>query len=433
MDAEKLTEKYISIMKNPPTNNELINILSGSPIGKLIDIYSDVATPNVPIELTMPHIMSLVSACMTRKKSKNQYTSELKIYSEIITPYERLCGKDLQACWQQGTMDGFHTMNLCIAPSSAGKSGGGITKYALNHLGLKMCGGGSKEGIMDSILANPDKSIVIQIEEFQSYLNTQSYKNEVISFLTDLYTSGQINEVYSKINKGGNRISNYAYPIFICFAQNGIFESTVNQKESDNGFLGRCLITLLDETPSNAPNRNRKYQDIEVLPIVKPYLDIYGPQIMPAHIIAAHDYMLQNPTCEKSMLPTYRRLIPQSFPRFASYIGCKINPSQEDWDKAMYLTSWYFGQSQRAFDLLGKNLNPFEQKCRIVEVSIINAIQKLVEQNTPTTISNICRKNKIYEKSDKKIRKAAFENLLDSEKIIVKNIGENEMYFNHIS
>ena len=172
--------------------------IEGSMLAGLVDALSEVTSPPLPLELTLPKAVVLAGAALSQQDPALAGDAGPIKSIGISRARFRIATAGGQAC---------NVWALVVAPSGTGKDIGNLpeTVSALHdlHLGTS----GSAEGLADAIAERP--AGLLAVSEFSPYLDRKAWQYQAAAFLTHAWNKGQFRVNLSKRNKAEPREAPY--------------------------------------------------------------------------------------------------------------------------------------------------------------------------------------------------------------------------------
>ena len=366
-------------------------VLEGTLLGELTEIYSSVTRPPLPLEAALIKALVTLGCCTSGQASaeelQRRHGGNLGAFS--------LTGAD-RAKLIINTSGGqvCNIYGMIAANSATGKDIGNlIGRFTrMNNPDISCADGdlvmanwdlgtaGSAEGLAQALIYKPNG--LVSISELSNWLDEHHWQNKATLFLTEAFGQGYYSQQFSNKGKGGgSRMCDYCAPNIIANIQPKVFERIVNFQEIDNGFLGRFLFARM---PNDFYGSPRNFDSIKIMEQIRLIVDVFLRKRGKVELEEGYSDELQKVflgNVEPKLNASWRRLINQYYPRFMVFLsvtnsiktqGECIIITEEARQRAKILTLWFFANAEKMLinivDNVGNSREVEQRMKRIFEI-----------------------------------------------------------------
>ncbi len=397
------------------TNKEIREVIKGTCLGCMTDLYGRVTKPVLPLEASLLKAIVTAGCALSERKKIDRVTSDISIGADNARLIIDTAGG--QVC---------NVYAMLAANSASGKDIGNMLDKVAMKYKWSIGTAGSAEGIADSLMKKNNG--LIAISEFVNWLDKRHWQNKATSFLTEAFSKGYFAHAFSgKGKNGGLREAKYCYPNIIANIQPEVFESVVSKLDVSTGFLGRFLYCKMPEFFGNPA----KIDMNKYITTISQCIDMY--QYKSGVVDVPEDYLnhlskmfiKESPT---NLHPNWRRLVNEYGPRFAVMLAVTpenannptVTLTEEHWLGAEKLILWFFNHAEKMLAHV-EDVSDFVKQREKLYKRIFKVIKKFNKDGARwMDISQRANYG-----STAKERKEAVQELLEREIIYV----DNERYF----
>ena len=326
-------------------NSDIRQILEGTYLGAMTDLYSSVTSPKLPLEGSI--IKAIVTAGCALSGEGVPDTTKNNDFPAMGAQAARLRINTAggQVC---------NVYALLAANSACGKDVGSLLDYVTARHGWNLGQSGSAEGISEALKKTPNG--MLSISEFMNYIDESHWQHKAASFLTEAFSKGFFRYNFSSRGaKGGVSECDYCFPNIFAAVQPDIFAEFVRKRDISSGFMCRFLYCKMPEFFGD-PITNIDHPMI--LSIFDDLLQVFkrkhGIVEVPAGYGKNLSTMFKKYSPDK-LHPVWRRLVNEYMPRFAVMLS--INNSGESqgdyvllkdrhWSDAEKMVQWFFTHAE---------------------------------------------------------------------------------------
>ena len=321
-------------------STETVNeALRGTLLGRVADLFSQVTDPPLPLSMTLPKAIFVVSCALSRRKPSDECAPNQK-------------GIALARLWLD-TAGGqaLNTFCMLAAPSGSGKDIGNLDDLLLSQRKLFIGTAGSAEGLADAYIEKGNGGL--KISEMQPYLDERKWQHSASVFLTEGFNKGFFCYCLSTRTTAGkqaSRTSNYCYPNILASIQPDIFMHVARQADIENGFLSRFIYFRADAEDRDPGifDRMKTLDDLETI------LDLFmrkkGRVAIPPHYARDLRQELKRHAPD-NLISHINRLCNEYYPRLAVMLSVTENAAthtervtlcEQDWEHAKTLVRYLY-------------------------------------------------------------------------------------------
>jgi hypothetical protein len=346
-------------------NDDVRQALKGTYLGELVNIYSSVTIPPLPLEAALVKAIVTCACCLsgeaTHEELQRRYGGNLGGIA--------LVGAD-RANVKINTGGGqmCNAYGMIVAPSTSGKDIGQLmSKFSKMQNPYVKCNpdeqvtpdwdlgtGGSAEGVCLALTKKPNG--LVNISEMKKWLEPSSWQRGATDFLTEAFSQGCFNQVFSdRGRRGAARKLDYSSPNVIANIQPESFEKWISIDDIHTGLIGRFVMAKMPDFYGNS----RNFDSIKLLEQMRTIADVFLKKSGVVEIEEGYSIALQNEflgNTDPKLNPSWRRLCNEYYPRFMVMLsvnhsvntqGKSVVISDEVKEKAAILVRWFFAHAER--------------------------------------------------------------------------------------
>lgn len=324
-------------------NSDIRQILDGTFLGEMADLYGSVTIPQLPLEGAL--IKAIVTAgCALSGEGVPDATKNDFPAIGAQAARLRIDTASGQVC---------NVYALLAANSASGKDIGQLLDLVTTSHGWNIGQSGSAEGISEALKKTPNG--LISISEFMNWIDENHWQHKATSFLTEAFSKGFFRYNFSsRSGKGGLSECDYCYPNIIANVQPEIFAEYVRKSDIASGFMGRFLYCKMPEFFGDPARINTSRIMQRFHEILQTFQRKHGIVEVPQGYGHNLSTMFRQYSPDK-LHPVWRRLVNEYLPRFAVMLS--INNSGESqgdyvflkdrhWTDAEKMTQWFFTHAE---------------------------------------------------------------------------------------
>ena len=321
--------------------------LSGLNLDVMVDAFSRIETPHLPLAVTLSKAVALASCALT---------------GETMHPDPLIFGIG-RARVIIDTAGGqpCNSFNLVVLGSSKGKDIGRLLHNVVHNKKVFLgTSGGSVEGLKDRIIKAPNG--LLMISEFAKFFDKGEYEAKSLSAITDLFDAGYFSDPLSTRGKvTETRSTQYCFPSIIAHVQPNVLRELVQEMAYDQGFMARQLIYLYDGSNyvSDPITDRTLYKDLNtnISDAYDCFLEKKG--VVPIDYTKVREWeQYVKDHCKNEMLCTIaERLRKQYGPRLAVMLSVPagdrssaITITDDTWKRVVVLLNWFFKNAESLLD-----------------------------------------------------------------------------------
>lgn len=403
------------------TVDHVIEACSGSVIEPIISAMCSPMDPKLPAEIGLIKALSLCGCALSEKQAE-QNDSEGNLAQFVKR------GADL-ARFRIMTAGGMvsNMFAMIVAESAVGKDVGGLLERVAHNYGWMIGTAGSEEGIADAYIDKPNG--LMHISEFSNWLDKRHWQSKAAGFLTHAFNKGWFVHSMSKRADAPSRESNYCFPNIYAAIQPGALQTFASRIDLDSGFLGRFLVAQMPSGYFGCPVVGDLSAQVAACTASLDTLRSKKGEVCPPsgyNRELARTFVDQ----EASPGPTWRRLVNEYYPRFATILSVRpgdtspqIELTDDAWRRAAVLVKYFFAQAEAVLTNIhdSQDQNQFESICR--------RIKELVETSGSTGISLAEISHKCGRGTKAKQRQEVLDELESRGEIVKQKRDKMTMYF----
>ena len=205
--------------------------IRGTVLGALVTELEAVTDPPLPLALTLPKAYAIAGAALTSRTS-NPLASGGRGVGLAKVVINTTGG---QAC---------NVYALTVSESATGKDIGGVLSSFAHERKWHIGGTGSTEGLLDALAAKQGKPVIMEIGEFQNWVDQRHWQAKAAPMVTDMFNKYWFEMSLSQ--RGENvkpRASNYCALSITANVQPAVMQRFSSDRVAlDSGFLSRFLL-----------------------------------------------------------------------------------------------------------------------------------------------------------------------------------------------
>ena len=320
--------------------------IRGSRLETLVRVLASVATPPLPLELTLPKALALAGAAMSRPQNGDWMQSfgegdeadgwgaGVKLGADHLKFKINTSGG--QAC---------NVWALVVASSGIGKDIGNVPERLAMGAGWLIGSSGSAEGLKDALAQKG--SGLLAISELSHFLDRNRWQYSCTDFLTSAFNKGWFEEKLSRASKNGGHVrrASFCFPSMLANIQPEVLESQGVGTLLHSGFIQRFLISTVGRGRIWRPVTT----EIDVMPAfsaLQEYELLEGVASVPDGYLG--DVLTSFAENEATMESHYARLVNEYAPRIACMLSATpLNPTGEDFAKAGRMIMWFYAMAEK--------------------------------------------------------------------------------------
>lgn len=328
------------------TSRDVRKAISGTRLETLVGVLESVTKPRLPLEITLPKALALAGAALSQPHSwdyESQKTDDgiQKVGADLLRLKIRTANG--QAC---------NVWSLIVGESGSGKDIGQLPRTLANLQGWLIASSGSAEGLKDAYVKKG--SGLLNISEFERYLNPRRWEYGCRDFLTAAFNTGWFKESLSQAGKTkAPRETPFCYPSVLANIQPEVFLSQVDALGMATGFFQRFLISYVKHPTAWRPS-TVETDDVTAYSALEEYENLSGDVVVPEDYLQfLMDEFLHN---EASIPSHFSRLVNEYGPRFSVMLADDpLHLKDDHWEKAAIMVRWFYSMAE---NLLGQCGDP---------------------------------------------------------------------------
>jgi len=325
--------------------------IKGSPVMEVVQALQEVTDPPLPLEATLSKALVLAGGVMAGKiENAPAYNDQLdKRMGSALSRFRIMTGAG------QTT----NLWGLIVGPSGSGKDIGGFDDLT-RYVGLSCGSSLSAEGMQDAFVTLGNG--IISISELEPFIKQGSWQHSTLSWLNYSYDKGWFKSMLSTRQNNKSRETNYCFSSMIANIQPEIFAAYSDSSVVTNGFLPRCLVSLL---PNKVFIASTKRQNMDrAVDALEYYRTLKGEVYMPDWYADDIRRCIAKLEQEGANLSIGSRLVQQMAPKIACILQADAKTiTKETWQKTKTIVWWYLTQAEDLVETVGDNPRaaPFER------------------------------------------------------------------------